>query len=310
MAAAGLLDLVAMAAVLGAVAGLFYWSPKIFGRRASHAAGFGAATILGAGALLVGLTALVAGFLGQPDRPSANFSSTGAEVAAILGAVGVIGLLAGLGIVMISVLRGAAELARGASTVPDPWGGHNPGVGRRLAPAGGQLRRPAGGAGALGPSALGCARSGRRRHPGRCSVSEATAVSTEGVAPAILPRRRTLQVGAGFASAAVLMYFGGLLGVYFSERADFLRANPGQSWIPAGARVELTAPTVMAWTLLLSVVTMQWAVHATARDDRRHTLMALLVTAMFGVAVINQTAFQYGQMGLAVDGGSLAAPLI
>ena len=141
-------------------------------------------------------------------------------------------------------------------------------------------------------------------------MSEATAVSAEGVAPAILPRRRTLQVGAGFASAAVLMYFGGLLGVYFSERADFLRANPGQSWIPAGARVELTAPTVMAWTLLLSVVTMQWAVHATARDDRRHTLMALLVTAMFGVAVINQTAFQYGQMGLAVDGGSLAAPLI
>ena len=133
---------------------------------------------------------------------------------------------------------------------------------------------------------------------------------TGAVAPAVAPRRRTLQVGTGFAAAAVLMYFGGLLGVYFSERADFLRANPGQSWIPAGARVELTAPTVMAWTLLLSVVTMQWAVHATARDDRRHTLMALLVTAMFGVAVINQTAFQYGQMGLTVDGGSLAAPLI
>ena len=141
-------------------------------------------------------------------------------------------------------------------------------------------------------------------------MSDATVATTGAVAPAIVPRRRTLQVGTGFAAAAVLMYFGGLLGVYFSERADFLRANPGQSWIPAGARVELTAPTVMAWTLLLSVVTMQWAVHATARDDRRHTLMALLVTAMFGVAVINQTAFQYGQMGLTIDGGSLAAPLI
>ena len=141
-------------------------------------------------------------------------------------------------------------------------------------------------------------------------MSDVTVATTGAVAPAIVPRRRTLQVGTGFAAAAVLMYFGGLLGVYFSERADFLRANPGQSWIPAGARVELTAPTVMAWTLLLSVVTMQWAVHATARDDRRHTLMALLVTAMFGVAVINQTAFQYGQMGLTIDGGSLAAPLI
>ena len=141
-------------------------------------------------------------------------------------------------------------------------------------------------------------------------MSELTASATEMVAPAIAPRRRTLQVGTGFASAAVLMYFGGLLGVYFSERADFLRANPGESWIPSGARVELTAPTVMAWTLLLSVVTMQWVVHATKRDDRRHTLIALVVTAMFGVAVINQTAFQYRQMGLAIDGGSLAAPLI
>jgi len=141
-------------------------------------------------------------------------------------------------------------------------------------------------------------------------VSERAAAATEMVAPAIAPRRRTLQVGTGFASAAVLMYFGGLLGVYFSERADFLAANPGESWIPSGVRVELTAPTVMAWTLLLSVVTMQWVVHATKRDDRRHTLIALVVTAMFGVAVINQTAFQYRQMGLTIDGGSLAAPLI
>ena len=141
-------------------------------------------------------------------------------------------------------------------------------------------------------------------------MSAAATGTTEAVAPAIVPRRRTLQVGTGFAAAAVMMYFGGLLGVYFSERADFLRANPGESWIPPGARIELTAPTVMAWTLLLSVVTMQWAVHATARDDRRHTLLALATTAMFGVAVINQTAFQYAQMGLVIDGGSLAAPLI
>ena len=141
-------------------------------------------------------------------------------------------------------------------------------------------------------------------------MSEQADSATAMVAPAIAPRRRTLQVGTGFASAAVLMYFGGLLGVYFSERAEFLRANPGESWIPSGVRVELTAPTVMAWTLLLSVVTMQWVVHATKRDDRRHTLIALVVTAAFGVAVINQTAFQYRQMGLTIDGGSLAAPLI
>lgn len=124
MAGAGLLDLVAMAAVLGAVAGLFFWSPKIFGRKASHAAGFGVAAILGAGGLLVGLMGVVAGFLGQPERPSTNFSSVGAEAAAVLAVIGTIGVLVGLAVVVIVALRGAAALARGASTVPDPWGGH------------------------------------------------------------------------------------------------------------------------------------------------------------------------------------------
>ena len=124
MAGAGLLDLVAMAAVLGAVAGLFYWSPKIFGRRASHAAGFGVAAILGAAGLLTGLMGLVAGFLGQPERPSANFSSVGAEAAAVLAVIGAVGILLGLAVVVIVALRGVTALARGASTVPDPWGGH------------------------------------------------------------------------------------------------------------------------------------------------------------------------------------------
>ena len=123
MAGAGLLDLVALAAVIGAVAGLFYWSPKIFGRRASHAAGFGVAAILGAGGLLMGLTSTVAGFLGQPERPSTSFSSAGAEVVAVLGAIGVVGTLVGLAVVAIVALRGAAAFSQGASTVPDPWGG-------------------------------------------------------------------------------------------------------------------------------------------------------------------------------------------
>ena len=124
MAGAGLLDLVAMAAVLGAVAGLFYWSPKIFGRKASHAAGFATAAVLGAAGLLTGLMGVVAGFLGQPESPSTSFSSTGAEVIAVLAAIGTIGILVGLAVVVIVTLRGGSALARGASTVPDPWGGH------------------------------------------------------------------------------------------------------------------------------------------------------------------------------------------
>ena len=124
MAGSGLLDLVVIVAVMGAVAGMFYWSPKLFGRKASHAAGFGIAALLGAGGMVLGVTGLVAGFLGQPERPSGSFSSTGTEVLAVLGAVGVIGILVSISTVVIVMLRGAADLARGASTVPDPWGGH------------------------------------------------------------------------------------------------------------------------------------------------------------------------------------------
>ena len=54
-------------------------------------------------------------------------------------------------------------------------------------------------------------------------------------------------------------------------------------------------------TMALSVVTMQWAVYAIARDDRPHAYLALGLTGLFGVAVINQTVFLYNQMGFVVS---------
>ena len=82
-----------------------------------------------------------------------------------------------------------------------------------------------------------------------------------------LPRRRNVQVGTAFGTGAMLMYFAGLFGIYLAERTShnaIQRAasddpSDWESWIPRGARVELTAPTIMAWTLLISIVTMQWA---------------------------------------------------
>ena len=55
---------------------------------------------------------------------------------------------------------------------------------------------------------------------------------------------------------------------------------------------------------------MQWAVYATARDDRGNALIALGVTFLFGVAVINQVVFLFLQMGLVIDDGSNAVVLI
>ena len=155
------------------------------------------------------------------------------------------------------------------------------------------------------------------------SVARVTDLSqmTVGGAPApYVPRRRTLQIGTAIMTAVSLMYFGGLFGIYVSSRKAFLALQQDAAaagdrvapWIPASADVELTAPTIMTWTLLMSTVTMQWAVYSFKRDDRRHGLLALATTAMFGAAVINQVVFQWKQLGLVIDqvGGSSAATLI
>ena len=135
-----------------------------------------------------------------------------------------------------------------------------------------------------------------------------------------VPRKRTLQIGTAIFTGLWLMYFGGLFGTYVATRNGWLAAQElaeaaGESalpWIPGSARVELTAPTIMTWTLLMSVITMQWAVYSFKRSDRRHGLLALAVQGMFGAAVINQVVFQWKQLGLVIDdeGGSSAATLI
>ena len=116
------------------------------------------------------------------------------------------------------------------------------------------------------------------------------------------------------------MYFGGLFGAYVSSRNTWKLEQDGlaaagervSSWIPDSAQVELTAPTIMTWTLLMSCITMQWAVYSFKRSDRRHGLLALATQAMFGAAVINQVVFQWKQLGLVIDdtSGSSAATLI
>lgn len=130
-------------------------------------------------------------------------------------------------------------------------------------------------------------------------------------APAPLPRRRRhLFVGTGFAVAGIVIYFATLFGIYFAERANFLEISDGQPWIPSSADLQLTASSMIVWTLLLSVITMQWSVYAAARQDRRNFLLAVTVTGIFGISIINQMAFIFIQMGLVIDDGSLAAPLI
>jgi len=112
-------------------------------------------------------------------------------------------------------------------------------------------------------------------------------------------RPRVLVVGSAFASAAAVMVFVALIGVYLSQRADTLLA--GEAWLPQGLDIPLQQPTTMLFTLAMSVVTMQWAVSAVSNDDRINSYIALGTTLLFGVATVVMTTYLWSLMGADVS---------
>lgn len=117
--------------------------------------------------------------------------------------------------------------------------------------------------------------------------------------PAAAPvRPRVLLVGTVLGTAACAMGFAALLGIYLSTRSTALAS--GRDWLPQGATIPLTPGTMTLITLVLSMVTMQWAVYAVGNNDRQHALMALGLTMLFGFSAINATTFLFTQMNLGV----------
>lgn len=104
-------------------------------------------------------------------------------------------------------------------------------------------------------------------------------------------RPRVLVVGTAFASAATIMTFVGLIGIYLTQRASIIGA--GDTWIPKGSTIPLQQPNTMLFTLLMSVVTMQWAVHAIANNDRTNAYLALAMTLFFGFSTVVMTWYLY-----------------
>jgi heme/copper-type cytochrome/quinol oxidase subunit 3 len=115
-------------------------------------------------------------------------------------------------------------------------------------------------------------------------------------------RPRLLVVGTAFASAAAIMTFVGLIGIYLTQRAAIIGA--GDIWLPKGSTIPLQQPNTMLFTLLMSVVTMQWAVHAIANNDRTNAYLALAITIFFGFATVVLTWYLYGLVKLDIAANS------
>jgi heme/copper-type cytochrome/quinol oxidase subunit 3 len=135
-------------------------------------------------------------------------------------------------------------------------------------------------------------------------VTATTATSTHievfSDAPPPEPSRpRTLLVGTTLASGALAMVALTLLAAYFELRHQVV--SGGDTWLPEGANIQLTPGTMGLFTLIMSADTVAWAAWALRRYDRNNAVFALAVTALFGVAFIVGTVYNWQQLGLGIN---------
>jgi cytochrome o ubiquinol oxidase subunit 1 len=118
----GVFVCVGYAAVMGAVAGLAFWGPKLWGRHLANGPLVLLAPVFFLGALLVTAGHLIAGVLDQPASTLGGFEYSSTKDVLNIMVVGGHGLVlvAAAAVVVLAVLG----FARGASAGDDPWDGH------------------------------------------------------------------------------------------------------------------------------------------------------------------------------------------
>jgi len=94
------------------------------------------------------------------------------------------------------------------------------------------------------------------------------------------------------------MLVGGMLAMWLRFRNDAIAATG--HWVPE----KITIPEVASNIMLLGFVGIcvfgQWAVYAARRDDKQHVGVALGLTALLGLAIINAQVAVYVQMALPI----------
>jgi heme/copper-type cytochrome/quinol oxidase subunit 3 len=111
-----------------------------------------------------------------------------------------------------------------------------------------------------------------------------------GPAPA---RPRLLLVATTFVCAAGTMLFGAMVAVYLHFRN--VAGGKTVGWLPKNSHLPAVPANTMLVTMVAASVMVQWAVYATARNDRRNAGLALTLTTLFGVLVVNAQMALYQQ---------------
>jgi cytochrome c oxidase subunit III len=136
-------------------------------------------------------------------------------------------------------------------------------------------------------------------------MATATDLEIFSTAPPPPPARpRVLLIGSALASGSAAMIVLALVAQYARLRNDVI--SGGSPWLPEEANIQLTPGNMGMVTLVMSLATVAWIVHALRNDDRTHALLAFGVTALFGAAFINVTVFGWQQLGLGIASSAQA----
>ncbi|HEY7281468.1 MAG TPA: heme-copper oxidase subunit III [Actinomycetota bacterium] len=98
--------------------------------------------------------------------------------------------------------------------------------------------------------------------------------------------------------ASECVFFAALFGAYFT-----IRSNAGSDWPPAGISEGLHAwplPAIATTFLVLSSVTMQFAIWAIRRGDRATMLRFLKITLVLGCVFLGMQAYDYATLGFSI----------
>ena len=111
-------------------------------------------------------------------------------------------------------------------------------------------------------------------------TDDETPALTTGDAPVEAPRPRGVSnVATALFVAGDFMAVCGLVAAYYAVRSQAFK------WPPVNLGTYL--PTMIALTMVMTAVTIQWAIWAIRRNDQRTTLAALGITIFFAIAVLN-----------------------
>jgi len=121
-----MVTLATMAGLLAALAGLWYWAPKILGRQLPSGIGMLAGLSILGGAVLSAIPDAASGFMDQPDFVASGAQRDGVEVLNLISMIGSLGIFAGFGLVFVAVAMGFLFPADDDEDVDEnnPWGGH------------------------------------------------------------------------------------------------------------------------------------------------------------------------------------------